>query len=150
MVGAPLKALQWGVFHLIRTAVQIVAQKSPHAHSTGYVRNEAWLSCRTSSGVRLCWELEEPKGLKGAAYRGRSTGSRGQTSAPDNPTKAAHSPAQDNNFTGMCSGSEAVGAKLLRLTIRIRRGHTHLHQTPERERVSSLLTTYWSESTLSS
>ncbi|KAJ1475867.1 hypothetical protein T484DRAFT_3141887 [Baffinella frigidus] len=24
-----------------------------------------WLFCRTSSGVRLCWELEEPQGPKG-------------------------------------------------------------------------------------
>ena len=29
------------------------------------IRREAWLFCRTSSGVRLCWELEEPKGPKG-------------------------------------------------------------------------------------
>ena len=29
------------------------------------IRKEAWLFCRTSSGVRLCWELEEPKGPKG-------------------------------------------------------------------------------------
>ena len=25
------------------------------------IRKEAWLFCRTSSGVRLCWELEGPK-----------------------------------------------------------------------------------------
>jgi hypothetical protein len=24
------------------------------------IRKEAWLFCRASSGVRLCWELEEP------------------------------------------------------------------------------------------
>ena len=29
------------------------------------IRKEAWLFCRTSSGVRLCWELEKPKGPKG-------------------------------------------------------------------------------------
>jgi hypothetical protein len=29
------------------------------------IRKEAWPSCRISSGVRLCWELEEPKGPKG-------------------------------------------------------------------------------------
>ena len=28
------------------------------------IRKEAWPLCRTSSGVRLCWELEEPKGPK--------------------------------------------------------------------------------------
>jgi len=32
------------------------------------IRKEAWPFYRTSSGVRLCWELEEPKGPKG---RGR-------------------------------------------------------------------------------
>ena len=31
----------------------------------GYAGKEAWLFYRTSSGVRLCWELEEPKGPKG-------------------------------------------------------------------------------------
>ena len=29
------------------------------------IRKEAWPVYRTSSGVRLCWELEEPKGPKG-------------------------------------------------------------------------------------
>ena len=29
------------------------------------IRKEAWLFCRTSSSVRLYWELEEPKGPKG-------------------------------------------------------------------------------------
>ena len=28
------------------------------------IQKEAWLFCRTSSGDRLCWELEEPKGPK--------------------------------------------------------------------------------------
>ena len=31
------------------------------------IRKEAWPFYRTSSGVRLCWELEEPKGPKGRA-----------------------------------------------------------------------------------
>ena len=31
----------------------------------GGIRKEAWLFCRTSSSVRLCWELEEPKGPQG-------------------------------------------------------------------------------------
>ena len=30
------------------------------------IRKEAWSFCRTIAGVRLCWELEEPKGHKGA------------------------------------------------------------------------------------
>ena len=29
------------------------------------IRKKAWPFCRTISGVRLCWELEEPKGPKG-------------------------------------------------------------------------------------
>ena len=29
------------------------------------IRKEAWSFYRTSSGVRLCWEFEEPKGPKG-------------------------------------------------------------------------------------
>ena len=38
--------------------------------SVGYrgldvIRKEAWPFYRTSSGARLCWELEEPKGPKG-------------------------------------------------------------------------------------
>ena len=30
------------------------------------IRKEAWLFCRTSPGVRLCWELEEPRRPKKA------------------------------------------------------------------------------------
>jgi hypothetical protein len=38
------------------------------------IRKEAWPSYRTISGVRLCWELEEPKGPKGLwAFRRLST-----------------------------------------------------------------------------
>ena len=33
------------------------------------IRKEAWSFYRTSSGVRLCWELEEPKGPKGMVLR---------------------------------------------------------------------------------
>ena len=31
------------------------------------IRRQAWLFCRASSGVCLCWELEEPKGPKGSS-----------------------------------------------------------------------------------
>ena len=34
------------------------------------IRKEAWSFYRTSSGVRLCWELEEPKGPKGLRMGG--------------------------------------------------------------------------------
>ena len=33
------------------------------------IRKEAWPFYRTISGVRLCWELEEPKGPKGSGSR---------------------------------------------------------------------------------
>ena len=36
----------------------------PNHHDV--IRKEAWPFYRTSSGVRLCWELEEPKGPKGS------------------------------------------------------------------------------------
>jgi len=38
------------------------------------IRKEAWSFYRTISGVRLCWELEEPQGPEGpvSAYVGRS------------------------------------------------------------------------------
>ena len=41
------------------------------------IRKEAWPFYRTISGVRLCWELEEPKGPKGDR-----TLSRGRTPPP--------------------------------------------------------------------
>ena len=31
--------------------------------------NSAWLFCKTSSGARLCWELEEPKGPAAISYQ---------------------------------------------------------------------------------
>ena len=36
------------------------------------IRKEAWPFYRTISGVRLCWELEEPKGPEGGASRAKS------------------------------------------------------------------------------
>ena len=32
------------------------------------IRKEAWSFYRTISGVRLCWELEEPEGPKGKQF----------------------------------------------------------------------------------
>ena len=32
------------------------------------IKKEAWHFYRTSSGVRLCWELEEPKGPEGPSH----------------------------------------------------------------------------------
>ena len=34
------------------------------------IRKKAWPFYKTNSGVRLCWELEEPKGLKYSAQAG--------------------------------------------------------------------------------
>ena len=39
-------------------------RRSSAPGSLNVTRKEAWLFCRTSFGVRLCWELEEPKGPK--------------------------------------------------------------------------------------
>ena len=39
-------------------------EKSQAVADDKLIRKEAWLFCRTSSGVRLCWELEEPEGPK--------------------------------------------------------------------------------------
>ena len=36
------------------------------------IRKETWPSSRTTFGVRLCWELEEPIGPKGLAEVGRA------------------------------------------------------------------------------
>jgi len=33
--------------------------------SSDVIRKKAWPFYRTISGVRLCWELEEPKGSQG-------------------------------------------------------------------------------------
>ena len=38
------------------------------------IRKETWPFYRTSSGVRLCWELEQPKGPKGLSKKGRGVG----------------------------------------------------------------------------
>ena len=38
------------------------------------IRKEAWSFYRTSSGVRLCWELQEPKGPKGSYHVIRKEG----------------------------------------------------------------------------
>ena len=35
---------------------------NPRTGGLDVIRKEAWPFCRTISGVRLCWELEEPRG----------------------------------------------------------------------------------------
>ena len=47
------------------------------------IRKEAWLFYRTIFGVRLCWELEEPKGPKGQEGR-VSVPKRGSVSRANN------------------------------------------------------------------
>ena len=42
---------------------RFLPRSSVHGESD-VIRKEAWPLYRTSSGVRLCWELEEPKGPK--------------------------------------------------------------------------------------
>ena len=52
--------------HAIRRGA-LRASAIPSAMGSYHViRKEAGLFCRTSSSVRLCWELEEPKGPKGS------------------------------------------------------------------------------------
>jgi len=43
----------------------LLADVPVRAGGPDVIRKEAWSFYRTSSGVRLCWELEEPKGPKG-------------------------------------------------------------------------------------
>ena len=38
------------------------------------IRKKAWSFYRTISGVRLCWELEEPKGPEGLGMDGHASG----------------------------------------------------------------------------
>jgi len=52
------------------------------------VRKEAWPWCRTILGVRLCWELGEPKGPKGNTKTTASHPQR-QLSAPHPPFTVA-------------------------------------------------------------
>ena len=45
-----------------------VTESQPDSVGLDVIRKEAWPFYRTISGVRLCWELEEPKGPKGDVF----------------------------------------------------------------------------------
>jgi len=53
------------------------------------IRKEAWHFYRTSSGVRLCWELVEPKGSKGVGYESEGVA----RPAGAGPKPSDHSPS---------------------------------------------------------
>ena len=58
----------FGVRNRLETKRTTCALRSMLADITGgadVIRKEAWPFYRTISGVRLCWELENPKGPKG-------------------------------------------------------------------------------------
>ena len=61
------------------------------------IREEAWPSYRTRSGVRLCWELEEPKGPKRIWSQPHNSGSEALLQvmstwdlSPDSPSRPGH------------------------------------------------------------
>ena len=56
------------------------------------IREEAWPFHRTISGVRLCWELEEPKGPKGQALMRRGTLLITRRSPPEDHRRALDRP----------------------------------------------------------
>jgi hypothetical protein len=55
---------------LVRMGLLVVARVRGCGDCVTVVRKEAWLFCRTSSGVRQSWELEQPKGPKGPCVQG--------------------------------------------------------------------------------
>ena len=67
------------------------------------IRKEAWPFYITSSGLRLCWELEEPKGPKGAQGEAASvralSGWVGRKLAPSSALNFATSAAVDTGVT---------------------------------------------------
>ena len=59
------------------------------------IRKEAWPFYRTSSGVRLCWELEEPKGFKGFSIPWR----QGRPLLPGRPGESRSCAAEAGPFS---------------------------------------------------
>ena len=62
----PPKCFVYFVIIIRRCSVGRVSCRS--SDLPGVIRQEAWPFYRTISGVRLCWELEEPKGPKGQSF----------------------------------------------------------------------------------
>ena len=55
----------WGMGSDDVGLIQSTKAPKPAGLAVDVIREEAWPFYRTSSGVRLCWELEEPKGPNG-------------------------------------------------------------------------------------
>ena len=56
---------QMGNSHPFQDTVLAGSAAIPCTGGLDVVRKEAWPFYRTISGVRICWELEEPKGPRG-------------------------------------------------------------------------------------
>ena len=56
------------------------------------IRKEAWPFYRTISGVRLCWELEEPKGPKGAGLHQEDGAAHGESKCKPSDTLLVENP----------------------------------------------------------
>ena len=52
--------------HLLPQVVQLMSLPRRTHGGADVIRKEAWPVYRTSSGVRLCWELEQPEGPTGS------------------------------------------------------------------------------------
>ena len=61
----PHKETLGASYYPVRVLGQPKRQARLFPRRVDVIRQEAWLFCRTSSGVRLCWELEEPEEPKG-------------------------------------------------------------------------------------
>ena len=71
------------------THMQISAHGVVEQLHLDVIRKEAWLFCRTTSGVRLCWELEEPRGPEGShTWEGRMAASLLMLSSGEAPQPA--------------------------------------------------------------
>jgi len=65
----PTQILLWTPHNLASVgALRVQIPTLPSPGGLNVIRKEAWLFCRTNSGVRLCWELEAPNGPKGPSH----------------------------------------------------------------------------------
>ena len=78
----------------------------------GVIRKEAWPFYRTISGVRLCWELKEPKGPKGWAASWHEIQTKlGATLCGEHRTSRT---VRRNVGRRVCRASGAPGARIER------------------------------------
>ena len=92
------------------------------------IRKEAWPFCGTSSGVRLCWELEEPEGPTEPTGLGQDNGSL--FSSVKEPSSLQGSPLGPlgHNFSQLSPTArpsvERTAAKVFMLSDRVGRCRT--------------------------